>query len=119
MIRVLAVASLLLLAAPAVEVRAAPAHHNSDECLKDPLHTTSAQLLACAKRLYPIEDARINREYRAEMRALKTPQEKAKLRAKARQWISDRDRICQRPGYDGKVSEVEMTVCMLDLTAEM
>jgi uncharacterized protein YecT (DUF1311 family) len=115
MIRVLAVASLLLLAAPA-----ALAHGETTRERCDRRGGSNMELFRCFAGPRAAEDARLNRVYQALMARLK-PGQRLALRDEQRAWIKDRDAECM-PFYDpaqyGQQGKLDGEECMTDRTRD-
>ncbi len=113
MIRVLAVASLLL-AAPV----ASQAHGETtrERCARR--GESNVELFQCFAGPRADEDARLNRVYKALMARLK-PAQRLALRDEQRAWIKDRDAECL-PYYDetqyGRQGKMDGEECMTDRT---
>jgi uncharacterized protein YecT (DUF1311 family) len=93
MIRVLAVASFLLLATPSAQ-----AHGETTRERCDRRGGSNMELLQCFSGPRSAQDARLNRVYQALMARLK-PAQRLALRDEQRAWIKDRDAECL-PFYD-------------------
>jgi uncharacterized protein YecT (DUF1311 family) len=109
MIRVLAIASLLLLAAPA-----ALAHAETTRERCDRQGGSNMELMQCFSGPRAAEDARLNRVYQALMARLK-PAQRLALRNEQRAWIKDRDAECM-PFYDetqyGQLGKLDGEECI-------
>jgi len=114
MIRVLAIAAVLLLAAPA----ASQAHGETTRERCDRLGGSNMELMQCFSGPRIAEDARLNRVYQALMARLK-PAQRLALRNEQRAWIKDRDAECM-PYYDetqyGQQGKLDGEECMTDRT---
>ena len=118
--RVLVAATVLFLtAAPAVQAQPTPSRRPSavDRCMDAGINM---EILMCVSGLTHIQDARLNRAYKAAMARLK-PERKMALRSAQRAWIVSREEDCgvyldeREYGQQGKI---EAEVCVLDRTRE-
>ena len=117
--RFLVVAIVLLLAAPAVQAQPAPSKRPSavDRCMDAGINM---EILMCVSSLTQVQDARLNRAYKAAMARLK-PERKTTLRSAQRAWIASRDAECL-PYTDeaefGRQGKIDAEVCVLDQTRQ-
>jgi len=118
--RFLVVATILLLsAAPAVEARPKPSTRPSavDRCMEAGINM---EILMCVSDLTAVQDARLNRAYKAAVARL-GPERKAALRTAQRAWIVSRDADCGAYADEsqyGRQGRIEAEVCVLDRTRE-
>jgi uncharacterized protein YecT (DUF1311 family) len=118
--RILVVATVLLLsAAPAAQAQAAPSKRPSavDRCMEAGI---SMEILMCVSGLTQVQDARLNRAYKAAMAPLK-PERKTALRSTQRAWIASRDAECGAYADEaefGQQGKIEAEICALDRTRE-
>ena len=88
MIRVLALAALLLAAAPAAQAAEPPSV--IDRCTSGPEGGGNPYAVDCINRQFDIEDARLNRAYQAALARL-APKPRQALRVEQRTWLKGRD----------------------------
>lgn len=76
-------------------------------------------MMSCNSEEYQYQDARLNKAYQRLMAKL-TVQEKAALKQEERNWIKERDILCQSNGVlgGGQAEELEDSSCMLNATAK-
>ena len=119
MIRLFAAA--VLLAAAASPVQAAEPNYSPayERCLAAPSGQSTAGMIDCIGTELEAQDARLNRAYKAALKRLELPRQKAALQKAQRAWIPFRDADCASL-YDqdwGTISRVEAASCVLDHTA--
>ena len=118
MMRFLVVATVLLLAA-APSVQAQPSRRPSavDRCMEAGINM---EILMCVSGLTQVQDARLNRAYKAAMARLK-PERKTALRSAQRAWIASLDAECGAYTDEaefGQQGKIDAEVCVLDQTRE-
>lgn len=114
MIRALAVASLVLLAAVPAEAqgRRMTASERADKTCGG----SNPEILQCVAGFLDREDARLNRAYRAALARMR-PARRDQLRREQRQWIKDRDVECEAElEGGGSQASIYATSCVLRLT---
>jgi uncharacterized protein YecT (DUF1311 family) len=118
MIRVLAVATVLL-AAPAAQAQGKRPLTPMERC--DRAGGPTIEIMSCVATYADREDVRLNRAYQAAMGRLKTSREKVLLRNAQRAWIKDRDTEC-RAYLDereyGRQGGIEAQACILDWSTD-
>ncbi|KQV55939.1 MULTISPECIES: lysozyme inhibitor LprI family protein [unclassified Caulobacter] len=121
MIRAFVLTTALLAAVPALA--ATPARRPQplspvEQC--DAHAKSNMEMLQCVADLLDVEDARLNRVYKAVIRRL-PPARQAALRDEQRGWIKGRDEMCGV--YDdeaeyGRQGRIEGEICILDHTTD-
>lgn len=76
-------------------------------------------MMSCNSEEYQYQDARLNKAYQRLMARL-TVHDKAALKQEERDWIKERDILCQSNGVlgGGQAEELEDSSCMLNATAK-
>lgn len=112
----LAPTSLCAASPEALEARYSPAY---DRCLESPGGQSTFGMIECATAELKVQDASLNRAYRAAMADLNERQ-KARLRAAQRAWIAFRDADCAAQFDEdwGSLSRISANVCILQRTVE-
>ena len=129
--RPVAVFSLILLFGAAV---AAPVAHAQalkgakpaktvsalDQCLATPEGMSTYGMIDCIGKEVGVQDARLNRAYRAALMRLERPRQKAALQKAQRAWIAFRDADCASYLDEdwGSMARVESNQCVLDHTRQ-
>ncbi|WP_372372391.1 lysozyme inhibitor LprI family protein [Xanthomonas sp. NCPPB 1638] len=87
-------------------------------CIKES-NAIHPAIMACNESEYEYHDARLNKAYRNLMGRLAVG-EKAALKQEERDWIKQRDALCQSNGAlgGGQAEELEDSSCMLNATAK-
>lgn len=111
MIRALAVAALLLAAAPASQAAEPPSA--IDRCGTGPEGDSTPAVAECIYRAAEVEDARLNRAYRAALARL-TPKQQQALRVEQRAWLKGRDDCPFSRDEDGAEFVILVANCVFE-----
>ena len=86
---------------------------SADDCLNERRYPDPMQARICVNAAYDVEDARLNRAYKAAMARMPTAQRRIALRDAQRAWIKARDAECY-DDWPGAGAKLEMASCYYD-----
>ena len=122
--RTVLIAAALLFVAPVAaqaqdDVKLSPAY---ERCMEKPENSTTYGILQCGDAEIAVQDARLNKAYKADMADLAdAPDVKAALLKAQRAWIAFRDANCwaeAAPYTTGSIQPLVFSSCMARLTRQ-